>query len=44
MERCGFDAYELADGLDAEKALQAFSEFTGKYQADRINAKPVYQR
>ena len=44
MERCGFDAFELADGKDAQKALTAFNDFSKKYQKDLLENKPVYQR
>ena len=44
MERCGFSAYELLDGKDAEKALKAFDDFTQKYQADTLEQKPIYSR
>jgi len=32
MARCGFDAFELAGGEDAEAAQQALSRFTVSYQ------------
>lgn len=32
MWRCGFDAFELAEGVDAEHALKAFGEFSVDYQ------------
>ncbi len=44
MLRCGFDAFELADGKDAQKALTAFDVFSQKYQADVLEPKPVYLR
>ena len=34
MERCGIDAYQLAEGEDIEQALSAFEEITEYYQAD----------
>lgn len=33
MSRCGFDAFELRDGQNAENALSAFNDFTAPYQA-----------
>lgn len=32
MERCGIDAYQLADGEDPQQALAAFAEITEYYQ------------
>ena len=32
MQRAGFDAFELADAVDAGAALAAFDEFDGWYQ------------
>jgi len=32
MERCGIDAYQLADGEDLEEALEAFGEITAYYE------------
>ncbi|MDD9875493.1 MAG: DUF934 domain-containing protein [Gammaproteobacteria bacterium] len=31
MERCGIDAYQLAEGEDIEEALEAFAEITEYY-------------
>ena len=39
MERCGIDAYQLADGEDPEAALAAFSEITAYYPLNG-NAPP----
>ena len=44
MYRMGFDAVELSDEHSAEKALEAFSDFTTCYQADVLETAPVYQR
>ncbi len=44
MARCGFDAFELVDDKDADKAIASFADFTNKYQADLVEPKPVYQR
>lgn len=44
MLRCGFDAFELVDDKDEQKALLAFNDFTEKYQADLIEKRPVYSR
>ena len=32
MEKCGFDAFELREGEDAQEALAAFSDFSVAYQ------------
>ena len=46
MSRCGFDAFELRDGQNAENALTAFNDFTSPYQAaidsgSRFGGAPV---
>ena len=33
LEQCGFDAFELKDGEDAQEALAAFEDFSEAYQA-----------
>ena len=38
MWRCGYDAFELSEGLDAQKALEAFDDFTVDYQKTTPNA------
>lgn len=32
MERCGFDAYEVAEGKSLERALEGFEDFSVTYQ------------
>jgi len=44
MMRCGFDAFELVDDKDADKALLAFNDFSQKYQADLVDKRPIYLR
>ena len=34
LERCGFDAFQLPDGVDARRALASFDEVSVEYQAD----------
>jgi uncharacterized protein (DUF934 family) len=41
MERCGIDAFELADGEDIDKALGAFDEILIRYQPAADPAKPA---
>ena len=44
MERCGFDAFELAPGKPLASALEAFGEFSVKYQAAADEKLPFYRR
>ena len=44
MERCGFDAFELAPGKPLASAVEAFGEFSGAYQADVSDKRPLYRR
>ena len=34
LERCGFDAFQLRDGVDARRALASFDEVSVEYQGD----------
>jgi uncharacterized protein (DUF934 family) len=43
MERCGIDSYEVRADKNIEDALQAFSEFTVKYQTAADQSVPVYK-
>lgn len=43
LARCGFDAFELHAGQDAEEALAAFGEFTEVYQA-AADQGPLFAR
>lgn len=38
MERCGFDAYEVAEGKSLESALEGFEDFSVTYQ-DAIDTR-----
>ncbi len=42
--RCGFDAFVLNDGLDAEGALSAFKDFTEAYQTSVERPVPLFRR
>lgn len=42
--RCGFDAFVLNDGLDAEGALSAFNDFTEAYQTSVERPLPLFRR
>jgi uncharacterized protein (DUF934 family) len=44
MESCGFDAFLLRDGEDAEDALQAFEDFSDAYQASVKRPVPLFRR
>lgn len=44
LARCGFDAYLLRDGDDAEEALSAFSDFSEAYQASVERPQPLFRR
>jgi uncharacterized protein (DUF934 family) len=44
LERCGFDAFELAPGQSPERAIEAFAEHTTTYQAAADTPLPHYRR
>jgi len=44
MLRCGFDAFELAQGKSVAAALAAFEDFSVKYQAATDEPRPLYLR
>lgn len=44
LSRCGFDAFVLNDGLDAEGALSAFNDFTESYQTSVERPVPLFRR
>ncbi|HAZ60322.1 MAG TPA: oxidoreductase [Gammaproteobacteria bacterium] len=44
LERCGFDAFELPERFDPERALAIFSEFSLAYQQARDGVTPVMGR
>ena len=44
LERCGFDAFELAEGQPAGSALTAFEEHSKTYQAAADTPLPHYRR
>jgi uncharacterized protein (DUF934 family) len=44
MEQCGFDAFELRDGENAEETLAAFDAFTEAYQASAVRPVPLFRR
>jgi|AntAceMinimDraft_11_1070367.scaffolds.fasta_scaffold00037_30 uncharacterized protein (DUF934 family) len=44
LSRCGFDAFQMADELDLEAALQSFEDFTEFYQAAVDQPLPLFRR
>jgi uncharacterized protein (DUF934 family) len=44
LESCGFDAFELREGEDAEEALAAFDDFSESYQASVTRPQPLFRR
>ncbi len=44
LERCGFDAYAVRADKDIHDALNAFTEFTVKYQGAVDNPSPLFRR
>ena len=44
LSRCGFDAFSLKDGQNAEVALSAFREFSEAYQAGVDRPWPLFRR
>ncbi len=44
LARCGFDAFALRDGQDAQAALSAFDDFSEAYQASVERPRPLFRR
>lgn len=44
LKRCGFDAFELKSGKDAQGALEAFKEFSVTYQGSADDVRPLFRR
>ena len=44
LSRCGFDAFLLREGEDAEGALAALRDFSEAYQASVERPQPLYRR
>lgn len=42
--RCGFDAFELKAGEDAQAALSAFGDFSEAYQTSVERPQPLFRR
>ncbi len=44
LSRCGFDAFVLNDGLEAQAALSAFGDFSEDYQTSVERPAPLFRR
>lgn len=44
LARCGFDAFELREGEDAGRALEAYGDFSDTYQAAVDQPLPLFRR
>jgi uncharacterized protein (DUF934 family) len=44
LARCGFDAFAVKDGRDAQAALEAFSDFSEAYQGGVDQPWPLFRR
>ena len=44
LESCGFDAFELREGENAEDAIAAFDDFSESYQASPARPVPLFRR
>jgi len=44
MEQCGFDAFELRAGEDAQEALAALGDFSTSYQSTTAQPQPLFRR
>lgn len=44
MWRCGFDEFDLAEGVNVDDAIAAFDDFTITYQPAEDHAQPIWRR
>ena len=44
MAQCGFDAFQLREGEDAQAALAAFGDISEAYQASAAQPVPLFRR
>ena len=44
MAQCGFDAFQLREGEDAQAALAAFGDLSEAYQASAAQPVPLFRR
>ena len=44
LSRCGFDAFLLREGEDAEEAIAALQDFSDAYQSSVAQPQPLFRR
>lgn len=44
LQRCGFNAYELREGLAASDAIEGFNDFSLAYQPSADQSLPLYRQ
>lgn len=44
MDQCGFDSYELSEGVSVESALSAFNDFHTSYASTVTEPTPLFRR
>jgi uncharacterized protein (DUF934 family) len=44
MQKCGFDSFDLSDGVKTEDAMSAFSDFHTGYQSTVTEPTPLFRR
>jgi uncharacterized protein (DUF934 family) len=44
LAQCGFDAFQLREGEDAQEALAGLDDFTEAYQASAAQPVPLFRR
>lgn len=44
LKRCGFDSFDLKDGVDLEAATESLNDFTVTYQAATDQPEPLFRR
>lgn len=44
MRKCGFDSFEVSDGVKPEDALSAFNDFKTGYQSTVVEPTPLFRR
>lgn len=44
LKRCGFDAFDLDESIDLEKALASLDDFSESYQVSSDQGEPLFRR
>lgn len=44
MQKCGFDSFEVSDGVKTQDALSAFADFHTNYQSTVVEPTPLFRR